>query len=390
MCRLPAPPKNPPPPRRQRRSSSFALLLTHDSFVFPHLDDPDKDDDNKRHPVANVVNRDTMNKDDAAIAVAAAAPPRKNPHLHGLGGPSLPSTLLTVAFYVASLFLVEYLARYVIGRFAHVDPILEVEIHRHILARHLAVDFFALVVCAYVAISNRRVCAEIISHGMSFAYGNVGTDEASDDDGVARAKEARGKKGTIKKTTLMCESRFEERIFKYHPGSQRLVLLFFVYQVKNMHDTIYWNDGIEFVLHHILAGMAAWGGMYPGCCHFYALFYFGFSEISTAVLCLLANFDPVYGIPGLGDAFPKTKLILGALFVISFVICRLVLWPFTTYYFARDTMMAIKSDVPRANGRRGYLWIIYCCCVGLSLIQLLFVVMIVKTGKEEIAKFMNS
>ena len=131
------------------------------------------------------------------------------------------------------------------------------------------------------------------------------------------------------------------------------------------------------------------GGMFPGCCHFYAIFYFGFSEISTAILCLLANFDPKYGIAGLDEAFPKTKLILGGLFVLSFIVCRLILWPYATYFFARDTMRAMKSNVPRVHGRRGYLRIIYCCCVFLTLIQLLFVAMIVQTGKEEIGKFLR-
>jgi hypothetical protein len=56
----------------------------------------------------------------------------------------------------------------------------------------------------------------------------------------------------------MREEDFEKRVFRYHPGAQRLVLIFFVYQVKNMYDTLYWNDGPEFVAHHILAGMAAW------------------------------------------------------------------------------------------------------------------------------------
>ena len=86
--------------------------------------------------------------------------------------------------------------------------------------------------------------------------------------------------------------------------------------------------------------------MFPGCCHFYALFYFGFSEISTAILCLLANFDPEFGVVGLDKIFPKTKIVLGTLFVTSFIVCRLILWPFTTYYFWRDTTKAIRSDHP--------------------------------------------
>lgn len=321
----------------KRRSSSW-LLLTHDSFVIDEL--PAKDDDAKKK------------LDEKS----------KNPYVHGLGGPSLTSTLLTVSFYVAVLFVLEHLTRLFIARFAHVDPILESEHNRAVLARHIAVDFLSLVACSYIAVTNRHACAELIRSGVSY-----GKCEHS-----------------------MAEEGFERRVFTYHPGAQRLMTMFFVYQVKNMYDTIYWGDGIEFVFHHIFAGAAAWGGMFPGCCHFYSLFYFGFSEISTAILCLLANFDPEFGVDGLEKVFPKTKVFLGLLFVASFVVCRLVMWPFATYHFARDTLNAIRSDLPRAEGRRGYMYVLLTCCAGLSLIQLVFVAMIVQTGKEEIAKLLEA
>ena len=360
-----------------RRRQTMRLLLTHQSFVYPHLlNVPDKDDANKRTTRSSSTTKKNNNASHRRGADLSS-----NPHLHGLGGPTLPSTLLTMTFYVGALFVVERVTRYVIGaHLIHLDPILEIEVNRHIIARHMAVDFFSLVVCATVAIANRHVCTEIITHFFDTTAINGKTTTRTNNTKV---------KENSSSPLPMSKETYEERIFAYHPAAQRLTLFFFTYQVKNMYDTIYWNDGIEFVLHHILAGAAAWGGMYPGCCHFYALFYFGFSEISTAILCLLSNFDPKYGVAGLEDVFPRTKLFLGAMFVTSFIICRLILWPYATYYFARDTMLAIKSNVPRADGRRGYLWVIYCCCVGLSLIQVLFVVMIVQTGKEEIAKFMK-
>ena len=353
------------------------LLLTHQSFVYPHLlNAPDKDDANKRTTRSSSSTTQKNNNESHHHQA------NSNPYIHGLGGPTLPSTLVTVAFYVGILFIIEHLTRYVIGTYLiHLDPILEMEINRHIIARHIAVDFFSLVVCASVAIVNRDVCTEIITH----FFATMNSRSTTTISTTTNTKT----KNSSTTTQRMSKETYEERIFAYHPAAQRLTLFFFTYQVKNMYDTLYWNDGIEFVLHHILAGAAAWGGMYPGCCHFYALFYFGFSEISTAILCLLSNFDPKYGVAGLEDVFPITKLVLGGLFVMSFIVCRLILWPFATYYFARDTMLAIKSNVPRADGRRGYLWVIYSCCVGLSLIQVLFVVMIVQTGKEEIAKFMK-
>lgn len=316
-----------------RRAASPLLLLTHDAFVLEPL--PDKDDARKSRAT-------------------------KNPHVHGLGGPSLRSTLLTVAFYVAVLFLLERATCVSLARYADLDPVLASERNRGILARHIGVDFVALSICAFLAITNQHVCQDLITHGL--AYG---------------------------KSECMKEEGFEDRIFRYHPGAQRLMTLFFVYQVKNMFDTIYWGDGIAFFLHHIFAGAAAWGGMFPGCCHFYSLFYFGFSEVSTAILSLLANFDPEFGVEGLDRVFPKTKLVLGTLFVTSFIVCRLIMWPFVTYYFAKDTLRAIGSDAPLAEGRRGYMYAILGCCVGLSLIQLVFVAMIVKTGKEEYLKFMH-
>lgn len=182
------------------RRNTSSLLLTHNSFL---LDSPDKDDENKR-----------------AL---------KNPYRLGLGGPNQSSTLLTVAFYVAVLFLFEHATRYLILQCAHVDPILGVERNRHIISRHIAVDFIACFTVGYIGFSQRHICRDLINQGMSRGMSNS-----------------------------MHEDGFEDRIFQYHPGSQRLLMMFFAYQTKNMYDTIYWNDGPEFIVHHLLAGVAAW------------------------------------------------------------------------------------------------------------------------------------
>lgn len=253
--------------------------------------------------------------------------------------------------------------RLIIEKYSHIDPILHVERNRHIMARHLAVDFGSLAICGYIAVKNRHtVCGELITHMKN--WGKSDSMNESDED-------------------------TERRLFQYHPASQRIMVWFFAYQVKNMYDTIYWNDGIEFVIHHIFAGAAAWGGMFPGCCHFYALFYFGFSELSTAILCLLANFDDQYGVVGLEQVFPKTKIVLGALFVTSFIVCRCIMWPVVTHHFFKDTTKALASKHPLAAGRRNFLHLLRFCCFGLSLIQFVFVAMIVQTGKEELAKLMS-
>ncbi len=102
---------------------------------------------------------------------------------------------------------------------------------------------------------------------------------------------------------------YEKRMFTYHPESMRVLVYFIGYQIKNLYDTIIWNDGALFIAHHILAlfsavshieqcgavfgirkpydshsaffiGPKQYGGCF-GNAHFYALFYFGFSEVST-------------------------------------------------------------------------------------------------------------
>ena len=253
------------------------------------------------------------------------------------------------------------MVRFIIEKFAHIDPLLTVERNRHVMARHIAVDFVSLAICAYIAVKNRHtVCGELITHGMK--WGN--SDAMSDDE-------------------------HEKRIFQYHPSSQRLLVWFCAYQVKNMYDSIFWDDGIAFIIHHIFAGLACWGGMFPGCCHFYAIFYFGISEISSAILCLLANFDDQFGVEGLDKVFPKTKIVLGALFVTSFIICRCIMWPYVTLYFFKDSTKVLSSKHPLAAARKNVLHLIRFCCAGLSLIQFVFVAMIVQVGKEELAKLMN-
>eukprot|EP00562_Extubocellulus_spinifer_P012898 CAMPEP_0178548386 /NCGR_PEP_ID=MMETSP0697-20121206/5172_1 /TAXON_ID=265572 /ORGANISM="Extubocellulus spinifer, Strain CCMP396" /LENGTH=186 /DNA_ID=CAMNT_0020181065 /DNA_START=6 /DNA_END=566 /DNA_ORIENTATION=- len=186
----------------------------------------------------------------------------------------------------------------------------------------------------------------------------------------------------------MSEDGYDKRMFTYHPASQQVLLLFFAYQVKNTYDSYVWNDGIIFILHHILSGVTAWGAMYPGCAHFYALFFMGISEVSTAVLCLLANFDDEFGVIGLGDAFPMTKVALGGVFAVAFVICRTVLWPICTYHFLRDSKNALKSTSPMAQSRKKWIRLFMFCSVGLSILQVIWLGQIVWTIKEEVEKMM--
>ena len=225
--------------------------------------------------------------------------------------------------------------------------ILQNETNRFILARHLGVDTLSCFICAYMGWANRR---PFLTNALKAAFG--GDAEAFS----AKAAEHRG--------------------YAYVPSSFYLSTFFLAYQLKNMVDTIVWNDGPEYIFHHVLSLSVCWGALYPGFCLEYATFFFGISEVSTGILCILANFDDEHGVVGLGDAFPITKVVIGVVFVIFFIICRAILWPILSYYFARDALACLRGNNPEVEKRRFVIKMHGCCLVGLSALQLSWLILI--------------
>jgi hypothetical protein len=181
----------------------------------------------------------------------------------------------------------------------------------------------------------------------------------------------------------------EKRMFTYHPEGHQILLFFMAYQIKNLFDTIIWNDGPEYVFHHIAAGSAAFFGMYPGYAHFYAIFFMGISEISTAVLVLLANFDEKLGIDGFSDAFPRIRIVLGVCFVILFILCRVIMWPIATYFFLKDAQTVLKLSTPKVKARKFYIILTMISLTGLSILQAVWLFQIYAISKVEIAKLIE-
>jgi len=128
--------------------------------------------------------------------------------------------------------------------------------------------------------------------------------------------------------------------------------------------------------------------MYPGFGHFYVIYYFGLSEISTAILAVLANFDDSYGIKGLGDEFVIIKIVTAVLFVISFIIIRNILWPVFSYYFITDILRAFKENNPKCEGRKAWMKCFMITCSSLSVLQLAWLAQLIITCKAEIEKLM--
>ena len=232
--------------------------------------------------------------------------------------------------------------------------------NRLILARHVGTDWFCCAIVALLGLSSfSSICPEFFDA-------------------------ARGKKNAIPR------GGFEARMFTYHPAAYRMCYFFFAYQMKNMYDTILWKDGPEFVAHHVMCMLVGYGCIVHGVAHYHVPFYFGISEISTAVLCLLANFDDEHGVPGLADAWPEGKAILGVLFAVTFLICRVILWTFFSYYFVHDALLAINNTGSSRDAARPWNKIFLGSLTGLSVLQVIWLGQIILIGKEEIEKAMGS
>lgn len=258
--------------------------------------------------------------------------------------------LWTGLFIIACLCLSEYLVNVVLETCSHMHPILLPTTNRNILARHLGVDTLSCFICAILGWAQR---------GQHF-YPIL--------------------KGTVPRAG------WESRLFTYNEYAMQLGLFFFCYQVKNLYDTIVWNDGPEFIFHHVFSMITVFGSMWPSTGPMYGFFYFGISEISTAVLCVLANFDDIHGVAGLGDAFPNVKIAIAAVFVVLFILCRCIWWPLTSYYFCRDISYALKSDDPRARLRKNWMRFFFVSLTGLSILQVAWLGQIFLLGKEELEK----
>jgi len=84
---------------------------------------------------------------------------------------------------------------------------------------------------------------------------------------------------------------YETRLFKYHPESAHIIVFFISYQCKNLVDSIIWKNSLLLIVHHMLAIFSTGGGLVLGIVHFYAIFYCGISELSSAILVVLAIFN---------------------------------------------------------------------------------------------------
>lgn len=129
--------------------------------------------------------------------------------------PRKASAFVTGLLFLIFLILSEQSLRVLFFNLQHLHPILENETNRFILARHVGVDFLSCFIVAALGWNSREIAHDLV----------------------------RATVGGSSKSAAMTPAGMEQRMFTYHPASFRIALFFWVFQLKNLYDTIVWNDG---------------------------------------------------------------------------------------------------------------------------------------------------
>ena len=180
----------------------------------------------------------TKKSDDNKVPTSSTATNNRNLALFATG-----------SVIVGLLVVVEMTLRQVFTYYQDFHPIFHNATNRNILARHVGVDAFSCFVVAYLGWKARHLMQDIVDSTFLGSNNNSNKSKTTKDG----------------KDKMM--GSYEDRMFKYQPEAARICLFFFAYQVKNTYDTIVWNDGPEFIAHHVLTLGTCWTPMVFGGAH---------------------------------------------------------------------------------------------------------------------------
>ena len=178
-----------------------------------------------------------------------------------------------------------------------------------------------------------------------------------------------------------------ERLYDYDRDFQRLSVVMFAFQWKNLLDSVYFDDGLIFVIHHSVVIVVSLFALHPFS-HLYGSFFFGVSEVSTTVLAIVALFDAEHGVEELERDFPNTRLVIGGVFAVSFFVVRGIIWPYLTYFYCRDGFRILDND-PDIHSR----FLVKLFMGGLltlSVMQVIWLGQIVLKLREELGGMLSS
>eukprot|EP00750_Incisomonas_marina_P000557 INCI10415.3.p1 GENE.INCI10415.3~~INCI10415.3.p1 ORF type:complete len:334 (+),score=41.92 INCI10415.3:102-1103(+) len=169
-----------------------------------------------------------------------------------------------------------------------------------------------------------------------------------------------------------------DRANAFNGATQRLCVGQIAYQIKNFIDSWIHNDGWIFLVHHTVTALLSGLSCRPYL-HIYCAYFLGWSEVSTVFLCLLVFFDKNHGIQYFADKAPNLLTAIGVAFACSFIVFRIVLWPYVNYFFWVDMYdMLIKDQF-----HNRMVGAIYCIVsAGLTILQFYWLGDIVHEAKK--------
>ena len=91
--------------------------------------------------------------------------------------------------------------------------------------------------------------------------------------------------------------------------------------------------------HHIATGSLAYFGLHPYV-HYYGLFFFGFAELTNIPLTIVDIFKYF---PDLKAKFPALNDLCRVAFAVSFILLRLLLWPYVSFEFWTGSLALLQE-----------------------------------------------
>lgn len=251
--------------------------------------------------------------------------------------PSAADVVIAAVAIFTCLCLFEIAARCMIDRACSSHPLLSEPRYRQVLARH-AMDCFGLGYISYMGLSMWNE----LSHTPSGAHG---------------------------------------RVYIYIPRFAWTCVCMLAFQMKNLIDTCHYGDGPEFIAHHVVCIFVALGALHGTFLHLYGIFFFGISELSTALVSALACYDEKLGVPNLGDHFPLCKLLIGGSFSAAFVAIRACAWPYLAYHVVIDCRTVLTEGTAHSVP---VVYAFLACLLGLTALQFFWLAEIVRRAPGEI------
>jgi hypothetical protein len=128
---------------------------------------------------------------------------------------------------------------------------------------------------------------------------------------------------------------------------EKLMIPMFGYQLYNFILCFLMNDAwsLAMVGHHFFTGTLAFMGLFPYM-HCKAVFFFGVAEFSNVFLTCRDFFKYI---PDSKTNYPFLYYLSSILFGTSFIIVRMIMWPYFCYDFWMDSIYLIQSGNAHSN-----------------------------------------